>query len=114
MRILVLALFFVSLLSAKILIASFNVQNLFDDKTDGTEYADFKKGGKKNWNKEKYEKKIAAVSKDIKEINADVILLLEIENERVLKELASRTGYEYSVFSRGNDKAPVGLGYLSK
>ena len=114
MRILVLALFFVSLLSAKILIASFNVQNLFDDKTDGTEYADFKKGGKKNWNKEKYEKKIAAVSKDIKEINADVILLLEIENERVLKELASRTGYEYSVFSKGNDKAPVGLGYLSK
>ena len=47
MRILVLALFFVSLLSAKILIASFNVQNLFDDRTDGTEYADFKKGGKK-------------------------------------------------------------------
>lgn len=113
-RAVILALFFTSLLSAKILIASFNVQNLFDDKMDSTEYADFKKGGKKNWTKEKYEAKIAAVSADIKAIDADVILLLEIENERVLKELARRNGYKYSVFSKGNNQAPVGLGYLSK
>lgn len=113
-RAIILAIFFTSLLSAKIVIASFNVNNLFDDKIDGTEYADFKKGGKKNWNKEKFEKKIAAVSKDIKDIDADVILLLEIENQGVLKELASRTGYKYIAFSKGNNEAPVGLGYLSK
>ena len=57
MRILVLALFFVSLLSAKILIASFNVQNLFDDKTDGTEYADLKKVAKKTGIKKNMRKK---------------------------------------------------------
>lgn len=113
-RVFGLLLFACSLAFGSIKIASYNVNNLFDSKDDGTEYSDFKKGGKKKWGKDKYERKIAAVARDIKKIDADVILLLEIENEGVLKELARLCGYEYSVFANGNKEAPVGLGFLSK
>lgn len=114
MRALMLIFALFALCFGEIKIASYNVQNLFDERQDGTEYSDFKKGGKKNWTKEKYEKKINAVSTDIKSIGADVILLLEIENSRVLKRLADMCGYEYIMFSKGNNEAPVGLGFLSK
>lgn len=114
MRVLFLVFALFALCFGEIKIASFNVANLFDDRQDGSEYSDFKKGGKKNWTKEKYEKKIKAVSADIKSIDADVILLLEIENTRVLKKLADICGYDYIIFSKGDGNAPVGLGYLSK
>lgn len=114
MKALLLIFTLFALCFGEIKIASFNVANLFDEKQDGSEYSDFKKGGKKNWTKEKYEKKIKGVSDDIKSIDADVILLLEVENARVLKRLADICGYEYLLFTKGNNEAPVGLGYLSK
>ncbi len=102
--------FALNLVATEIKIATYNTENLFDAKTQGTEYASFK--GRK-WSAAKYEKKLNSVATAIKAINADVIALQEIENEGVLKRLKEITGYEYSYFAT-TKKAPVGLGILSK
>ena len=83
-----------------------------DAKNDGSEYKDFVVG-KSEWNEKKASVKFKAVSAKIKELNADIIALQEIENETILKELMKDTGYKYFVFSKGKN-APIGLGLLSK
>lgn len=102
----------VSIFCVDIKIATYNVENLFDAKNDGSEYKDFVVG-KSEWNEKKASVKFKAVSAKIKELNADIIALQEIENEAILKELMKDTGYKYFVFSKGKN-APIGLGLLSK
>lgn len=102
----------VSVFCVDIKIATYNVENLFDAKNDGSEYKDFVVG-KSEWNEKKASAKFKAVSAKIKELNADIIALQEIENEAILKELMKDTGYKYFVFSKGKN-APIGLGLLSK
>ncbi len=102
----------VSIFCVDIKIATYNVENLFDAKNDGSEYKDFVVG-KSEWNEKKASVKFKAVSAKIKELNADIIALQEIENETILKELMKDTGYKYFVFSKGKN-APIGLGLLSK
>jgi len=102
----------VSVFCVDIKIATYNVENLFDAKNDGSEYKDFVVG-KSEWNEKKASAKFKAVSAKIKELNADIIVLQEIENEAILKELMKDTGYKYFVFSKGKN-APIGLGLLSK
>ena len=92
-------------------IAAYNVENLFDGVTQGSEYGDFKGGA---WNAVKYEKKRKAVASVIKELNADVICLTEIENESVLSALAKETDYKYFKFETLDSRSPVGLGFLSR
>ena len=107
------ALFFaVFAAGAELKIATFNVQNLFDAKNDGSEYKDFVVG-KSEWNEKKASAKFKAVSAKIKELNADIIALQEIENEQILKELMRGTGYKYFAFSKGKN-GPVGLAVLSR
>ena len=102
----------VSIFCVDIKIATYNVENLFDAKNDGSEYKDFVVG-KSEWNEKKASVKFKAVSTKIKELNADIIVLQEIENEAILRELMKDTGYKYFVFSKGKN-APIGLGLLSK
>ena len=102
----------VSVFCVDIKIATYNVENLFDAKNDGSEYKDFVVG-KSEWNEKKASAKFKAVSAKIKELNADIIALQEIENEAILKELMKEAGYKYFVFSKGKN-APIGLGLLSK
>ena len=64
---------------AELKIATFNVQNLLDAKNDGSEYKDLVVG-KSEWNEKKASAKFKAVSAKIKELNADIIALQEIEN----------------------------------
>ena len=106
---LIFAIFFA--FSAEYKIASYNVQNLFDGVENGSEYSDFK-GNK--WNQKKYDAKLQDISKIIKNIDADVIGVQEIENYGVLKELANQSGYEYFAFATLDKKSPVGLGIMSK
>lgn len=113
MRILFIMLFFViSLFGVDIKIATFNVENLFDGKNHGTEYRDFKIG-KSNWSNYKYLKKSKDISNFLIEVGADIVALQEIENEDVLKRLASSSGYRYYKFSKQKD-SPFGVGVLSK
>ena len=72
------ALFFaVFAAGAELKIATFNAQNLFDAKNDGSEYKDFVVG-KSEWSEKKASAKFKAVSAKIKELNADILAIQEI------------------------------------
>ena len=105
-------LFVTAVFSAQVEIATYNVENLFDCKNDGSECDDFRVGGGE-WDCAAASAKISRVKEAILALNTDIIALQEIENESVLKELASGTQYKYVVFSGGKG-APVGLGLISK
>ena len=95
---------------AEIKIATYNVENLFDDKIAGSEYSDFKSN---RWNSAKYQQKLQKIARVLRELNADVVALNEIENQNVIKELANLSGYKYYEFATTKG-APVGLGMLSR
>ncbi|MSN97103.1 endonuclease/exonuclease/phosphatase family protein [Campylobacter sp. FMV-PI01] len=107
-----LIVFCLSVFCAELKIATFNVENLFDDVNNGSEYKNFVIG-KSSWNKSKYDTKLNLVSKLLKIIDADIIALQEIENEGVLRSIAKNIGYKNYVFSK-DKKSPFGLGIISK
>lgn len=111
MRVLVALIFLFSLLfSSELKIATYNVENLFDDKISGSEYRDFKSN---RWNSAKYQQKLRKISRVLRELNADVVALNEIENENVIKELANLSGYKFYKFATLKG-SPIGLGLLSR
>lgn len=111
MRVLVALIFLFSLLfSSELKIATYNVENLFDDKINGSEYSDFKSN---RWNSAKYQQKLQKISRVLRELNADVVALNEIENQNVIKELANLSGYKFYKFATLKG-SPVGLGLLSR
>ncbi|GAG11916.1 unnamed protein product, partial [marine sediment metagenome] len=68
---------------------SYNVENLFDDRDDGTEYRDYDPGSS-NWNTALYHAKLKNVSEAIQaagEGGPDICVLQEVENERVVTDL---------------------------
>ncbi|BCX79125.1 endonuclease/exonuclease/phosphatase family protein [Campylobacter sp. 19-13652] len=95
---------------AQLKIASFNVENLFDGREQGSEYKDFRYP---KWNASLYEIKLAKIVSVLRELDADIIGLQEIENAQVLALLAKKAGYEYYYFS-STERAPVGIGILSR
>lgn len=68
-------------------IASYNVENLFDLRYDGTEYSEYIPDTIWQWNAKTYRKKIQNISKVISELKPDIISLTEIESDAALKEL---------------------------
>ncbi len=79
-----------------IIIAFYNVENLFDCIDDSTKNdQDFTPQGKKSWTKSKYEKKLTNIFKTVTAIGEfdppAVIGLCEVENSKVLKDLVAGT-----------------------
>lgn len=76
-------------------VASYNVQNLFDSVEDGTEYPEFLPSS--GWSEAYARKNMASVASVIRRLDADVVLLQEVENQRVLDvmrdEFLSDMGY---------------------
>ena len=107
-----IAIAILSCFASELKIATYNVENLFDAQNNGNEYKDFVVG-KSKWNEFNAERKFNLVKNKIKEINADIIALQEIENEEILKRLMEESGYKYFVFSKVENVA-IGLGVLSK
>jgi hypothetical protein len=64
----------------------YNVENLFDMVDNGTEYPEFKPGAN-NWTLSTFQKKLDNIASVIAAINADVAVLVEVENENAIKEL---------------------------
>ena len=118
-KIIVFLLFSVFAFCGELKIATYNVENLFDGENNGNEYSDYKvckiktKECFSEWDEAKYNKKLKQTAEIIKELNADIIALQEIENKAVLKELANLSGYEFYEFSASKN-SPVGVGFLSK
>lgn len=76
-------------------ILSYNVQNLFDAETDGTEYEEFQSP---EWTAEHYRTKVGNIASVLRRLGGegeewpDVIALQEIENEAVLERLQHEIG----------------------
>ena len=98
--------------ASEISIATYNVQNLFDCKDDGSEYPDFKSSTSK-WDCEAASSKLKRTRQVIDAIDTDIIALEEVENEQVLKALVGGSEYKFIAFSKAKN-SPVGLALISK
>ena len=115
--IILLLLLPILLLSKELVIASYNVDNLFDNVNNGTEYSDYILN-KHNWNSITFKKKIEHIARVICELNADVIGLQEVENGNALKELQqylkrNNCKYPYSAITHKRGLA-IQVALLSK
>ena len=75
--------------SRTVTLMSYNVENLFDDRDDGTEYTDYDPGSS-DWNTALYHAKLKSVAEAIEaggKGGPDICLLQEVENERVVTDL---------------------------
>lgn len=99
-------------------IATYNVENLFDLKKDGHEYKEYIPNTISKWNQKNYDIKLKNISKVIKDINADIIALQEIESLEALKDLRfqlKRDGVYYQYYKIANKKnTTVKVALLSK
>ena len=102
-----------NLFSLDFKVASYNVENFFDLHYDKTEYQEYIPNTK-TWNKQSYTKKLKNVSKVIKDLDADILALQEIESKKVLDALLKKNrNYQYSIFTKNKNSA-IGLALLSK
>jgi len=104
---------------SSIFLMSWNVQNLFDDVDNGSEYYEFDPSNG-DWNNDLFNRKAAALSEVISVSAAggpDIVLLQEIENENALSLLndgyLKLSDYKYMVFLPTENSA-VGCGVLSR
>lgn len=104
---------------APVAILSYNVENLFDDVADETEYPDY---NPENgwWNAALYRCRLERTAQVIRESvrgGPDIVALQEIENERVLNDLAETgladQGYRYVVLC-SSAGSPTNVGVLSR
>ncbi len=92
-----------SLLAKPLKVASYNVENLFDAKYQGTEYKEYIPH-KHNWNNRMAQVKLEHTAEVICDLNADIIGLQEVENGTVLQQLQQLLGevgcpYRYRAIS---------------
>ena len=99
-------------------IASYNVENLFDLKKNGHEYREYIPYSKSNWNKKTYKIKLQNIARVIKDIDADIIALEEIESLQALKDLRytlKKKGLYYQYYKIANQKSTtIKVALLSK
>lgn len=99
-------------------IASYNVENLFDLQKSGHEYPEYVPDTSANWNKRTYKIKLHNIAKVIKEIDADILALQEIESLEALKDLRftlKQNGLYYQYYKIADKKnTTVKVALLSK
>ncbi len=106
------------LVATPIKIASWNVENLFDAHYDGTEYEEYVPG-KHGWSRAMLEKKLNHLSEVICDLDAQIIALEEVENDRVLALLQKRLkrvgcAYPYRYITHAPPRTPVHVALLSR
>lgn len=98
-----------------ITVAFWNVYNLFDTVDDPLKQDnEFTPDGKFKWTEEKLADKIERLSKILRELNADIVGLAEVENIDVLKRLGTDAGYPYVYLIEREDARGIDVGILSK
>lgn len=112
-----LLLFFflsLSLYAKTFTVASYNVENLFDLVKHRSDYKEYIPNTHAKWNKKNFNIKITNLVKVLKDIDADIIGLQEIENRQMLQVLLRKLPqYKYSSFTKYRNSS-VGIGFLSK
>ena len=111
-------LFIPLLLSAlEFKVATYNVENLFDAKMDGTEYEEYKPNNKHGWNEAMLQIKLAHIARVISDMDADIIALAEVENRAVLEKLNAALGakaYPYLFYPNKKERINIETGLLSR
>jgi endonuclease/exonuclease/phosphatase family metal-dependent hydrolase len=108
-----------SLFGDKILkIATYNVENLFDLHKSGFEYGEYVPEGPSEWNQKNYKIKLKNIAQVIKDIDADIIALQEIESLQALVDLRfalKQSGLYYEYYAIADKKnTTVKVAILSK
>jgi endonuclease/exonuclease/phosphatase family metal-dependent hydrolase len=98
-------------------VASYNVENLFDDVYNGTEYDEFIPG-RHNWTKAIVRKKLLHTAEVLCDIDADIVGLQEVENEHIFHRLShllqrSGCGYRYEAITHKKG-TPIQVALLSR
>lgn len=93
-------------------IGTYNVENLFDDSNDGSEYKEYIVGNKYGWDKKMAQKKLQNTAYAISKMDVDILGVQEVENEALLVQLAKKSGFKYHAFVKSKN-APSGVGLLS-
>jgi endonuclease/exonuclease/phosphatase family metal-dependent hydrolase len=114
-----LLMLFTTLFGGKILkIATYNVENLFDLEKSGYEYSEYVPNTSSEWNQKNYKIKLHNIAHVIKEIDADIIALQEIESLQALRDLRfalKQNGLYYQYYSIADKKnTTVKVAILSK
>lgn len=114
-----LLLLFTTLFGDKTLtIASYNVENLFDLDKSGLEYDEYIPNDSSDWNQRNYKIKLENIAQVIKEIDADIIALQEVESLQALLDLRftlKQNGVYYQYYSIADKKnTTVKVALLSK
>jgi predicted extracellular nuclease len=101
-----------------LIIATYNVENLFDLQKKGYKYKEYEPNTKSNWNQRTYKIKLQNITKVIKDIDADIIALEEIHSLQALKDLRftlKQDGLYYEYFKIADKKdTAVNVAFLSK
>lgn len=104
--------------SGELSLITWNVQNLFDDSADGSEYPDYRPSS--GWSRDDYRGRLTAAAELLRlapKGGADIVLLQEIEHQGVLEDLCrfylEDLSYDYRAAS-GQDGSAVQLGVLSR
>ena len=99
-------------------IATYNVENLFDLKKSGHEYREYVPNSTSQWNHKNYNIKLKNIARVIKDIDADIIALQEIESLQSLKDLRftlKQKGLYYKYYKIANYKhTTIKVALLSK
>lgn len=116
---LLMALLLTSLLADRtITVATYNVENLFDLVEDGGEYPEYIPNGESQWNQRNQKIKLEHIAQVIKEIDADIIALEEVESLQALLDLRfelKKQGLYYQHYSIADKKnTTVKVALLSK
>lgn len=108
-----------SLFGDKILkIATYNVENLFDLQKSGYEYSEYVPNGSSEWNQKNYKIKLKNIAQVIKDIDADIIAIQEVESLQALLDLRfalKQSGLYYEHYAIADKKnTTVKVAILSK
>ena len=111
--ILFLFIYTLSIYALDFKVASYNVENFFDLHYDTTEYKEFIPNTK-SWNKTSFQNKLQNISRVIKDLDADILALQEVESQKVLDAIVLRNPqYKYQKFIKNKNTA-IGLAIISK
>lgn len=105
---------------ATIKIMNWNLQTFFDSDFSGTEYKDYSRPSS-YWNEQKYQQRLSRLEQVIKKLDADILILEELENENQLYDISNRINstfnfaaiYDYGFFAKAEGSA-IGCGVLSR
>ena len=99
--------------SGKLRVANFNTRNLFNDKDDSDTLV-----AETIATTADYQKHLKDVASALEQLDADVVVLVEVENEAVLQDLIDHAEiegkYSHVALLPGNDPRGINIGVVSK